>query len=265
MRLLQEEILSNEKYGENIYKMEIFSPYICRNVKAGQFINIRCSSGSSLDPLLRRPFSVFDLEEKFNVFSILYIVRGKGTKYMTSLKKGDILDFAGPLGRGIDLEQSQKDILLVGGGIGIAPLYLISKIARQKGKKVLVIAGFRDSSLIRWERDLARWGIKYRIFTEDGSWGEKGLVADYLCNELNQFKNFEIFCCGPVDMIVRLQEIFSGLDNKVTAILEEKMGCGIGACMGCMVKIRSKKDPGFTYKKACIEGPAFDLGEVIFD
>ncbi|HEY4696319.1 MAG TPA: hypothetical protein VIH13_05470, partial [Candidatus Hydromicrobium sp.] len=106
MRLLSGEILSNEKYGDSLYKMEVFSPYICKYAQAGQFINVKCSSDGALDPLLRRPFGIFDIEKKFNVFSILYLVKGRGTRFISGLKRGDMLDFAGPLGKGIDLSGS---------------------------------------------------------------------------------------------------------------------------------------------------------------
>src|SRR4030042_3988594 len=155
MKLLSGEILSNEKYSNNLYKMEIFSPYICKDAQAGQFINVKCSPEGVLDPLLRRPFSIFDIEKKFNVFSILYWVKGKGTKFMSGLEKGDMLDFAGPLGKGIDMGRSEGNVLLIGGGIGIAPLYLIARLVSKVNKNVFFAAGFKDNSYLRWEKDLA--------------------------------------------------------------------------------------------------------------
>ncbi len=264
MKLLIKEILSNEKYGENIYKMEVFSPDICKNAQAGQFINVKCSSGGNIDPLLRRPFSIFDVEKKFNVFSILYTIKGKGTKFLTSLKNGDNLDFAGPLGKGIDLDGKNINILLVGGGIGIAPLNFIAGQAQLKNKNPYLVAGFKDSNFLRWERDLVRTGIKYRIFTEDGSWGETGLATDYLKEDIFAYKDYDIYCCGPVSMLKQLQNIFKDTKNNVSALLEETMACGIGVCMGCVIKIRTGKNK-FKYKRVCSEGPAFDLREVIFD
>jgi len=264
MELLSGEILSNEKYSDNLYKMEIFSPYICKNATAGQFINVKCSPESVLDPLLRRPFGIFDIEEKFNVFSILYRVKGRGTKFLSELKRGDILDFAGPMGNGIDLNGDENNILLIGGGIGIAPLYLIAKLAGGMKKNVFFAAGFKDNSYLRWEKDLIELKINYAVLTEDGSWGEKGLVSDYVWNNIRSFKNFDIYCCGPRDMLKTLQNIYKDRNNKVTTLLDERMACGVGVCSGCVVKLRKGKR-GFSYKKVCKDGPAFNLGEVIFD
>ena len=264
MRLLKGEILSNEKYGPDIYKMEIFSPYIVKNTGAGQFINIKCAPENVRDPLLRRPFSVFDIEAKFNVFSILYLVKGRGTRYMSTLGRGDILDFSGPLGKKLDLTASRDNLLLIGGGMGIAPLNLLSKLGLGMGKNILMLAGFADSRLLRWERGLGRMGVKYRIFSEDGTWGEKGLVLDHIFDEYRVFTSHDIFCCGPLPMLKVLQKELKGENIEATAFLEEKMACGMGACNGCVVKIKKGSDD-FNYKRVCRDGPAFGLSEVIFD
>jgi dihydroorotate dehydrogenase electron transfer subunit len=263
MKTLKSEILSNTIYGPGIYRMEVFSPYIVKNIKAGQFINIRCSPEGMRDPLLRRPFSVFDIEKKFNVFSILYLVKGRGTAYMASLGKGDIIDFAGPLGKPIPLPESADSILLIGGGMGIAPLNLIARLAVESSKTVQVIAGFRDSALLRWERDLIRMNLKYRIFSEDGSWGQAGLVCDHIYDEPRIFRDHDVFCCGPVEMLKVLKQQLDSDNISATALLEEKMACGIGACNGCVIKV--KKKDGIDFVRVCREGPAFDLSEVIFE
>lgn len=264
MKLIKAEILSNQNYGPGIYKMEMFSPYVVRNIMAGQFVNIRCAPSDGTDPLLRRPFSVFDIEEKFNVFSVLYMVKGKGTRYMSSLRKGDIVDLAGPMGQGINLDSGAREVLLIGGGMGIAPLNLIARLALARSKNVFIMAGFRDSSMLRWERDLVRMEVKYRIFSEDGKWGEKGLVSEYIFEGDRFYRKHEIYVCGPVDMLKILQEKLGRYQIKATALLEEKMACGIGACMGCVIKIRDKNN-NFSYKRVCREGPAFELSEVVFE
>jgi len=262
MKLLKGEILSNDRYSDNLYKMEIFSPYICRNAGAGNFINVKCAPEGVMDPLLRRPFSIFDIEEKFNVFSILYKLKGIGTVFMSRLERGDMLDFAGPLGKEIKL--NGDDLLLIGGGIGIAPLNLIARLAACRKKNVFFAVGFRDNSFLKWEKDLIELKINYSISTEDGSCGVKGLVTDYIRDNAAAFEGYDIYCCGPVNMLKALQDIYSNRNNKVTALLEEKMACGIGVCAGCAVKIRKGKK-GFSYMKICQDGPAFDLKEVIFD
>ncbi len=264
MKLLSGEILSNERYGDNLYKMEIFSPYICKNAQPGQFINVKCSYEESLDPFLRRPFAIFDIEKKFNVFSLLYLLRGRGTQFISRLERGAMLDFAGPLGKAVDLASSGANMLLIGGGIGIVPLNLIAKIAVKMKNNVFFAAGFKDNTFLRWEKDLIRLKINYAVMTEDGSWGEKGLISDYIWDNLKMFENYDVYCCGPRDMLKTLQNIYKNKKNKVTAFLEERMACGVGVCAGCVVKIR-KGSKGFSYQKVCEDGPAFDLGEVLFD
>ncbi len=264
MRILSGEIISNEKYSDNLYRMEVFSPYICKNTAAGQFVNIKCSREGILQPLLRRPFSIFAIEEKFNVFSVLYVVKGIGTKFMSGLKRGDILDFAGPMGNGISLDGSRDSLLLIGGGIGIAPLNFLAKLAAASKKSVFFAAGFKDNNYKRWEKDLIELKVEYSICTEDGSWGEKGMVTDYIRGNLRVFSDHDIYCCGPKDMLKDIQRIYSQESTKVIALLEERMVCGVGVCAGCVVKVKKGKN-SFSYKKVCQDGPAFDLKEVIFD
>lgn len=264
MKLLNGEIISNEKYGGNLYRMGIFSPYICNEAKPGQFINIKCSQPGILDPLLRRPFAVFDVEKKFNVFSILYLVKGKGTKFLSGLRKGDVLDFIGPLGNYMDLSRTGRNILLIGGGMGIAPLYFTAKEAIRLKINVFFAAGFRNNSFIRLERDLIELKINYAFLTEDGSAGDKGLVSDYVWINMKTFKDYDMYCCGPRDMLKVLQKMYEKKNNIAMALLEERMACGVGVCNGCAVKVRKGKR-GFLYKKICQDGPAFNLTEVIFD
>lgn len=264
MKILNGEIISNEKYSDNLYRMGVFSPYICRNAAAGQFVNIKCCREEILQPLLRRPFSIFSVEEKFNVFSILYTVKGTGTKFMSGLERGDILDFAGPMGSGISLDESRRNLFLIGGGIGIAPLNFLAGLAAGAKKNIFFTAGFKDKSYQRWEKDLIELKVEYSIYTEDGSWGEKGMVTDYIRENLMAYKDYDVYCCGPRDMLKEIQGLYSQEDNRVVALLEEVMACGVGVCNGCAVKIKKGKK-GFCYKKVCQDGPAFELEEVIFD
>jgi len=264
MKLLKGEILKNEKYGENLYKMEIFSPYICRNTGAGQFISIKCSKEKIFDPILRRPFSIYDIEKEFNVFSILYLVKGRGTYLLSLLKKGDVVDFMGPLGNPITFNKNSNDYLLIGGGIGIAPLYLITKVLTREKKNILFIAGFKNSDFTGVEKDLLKTKVYYNIFTEDGSYGNSGLATDFIKENINKYKKYQFYCCGPVDMLKVLQEIFLGKKISATAIVEQRMACGVGACMGCAIGIKNENGE-IVYKRVCKDGPSFNIMEVIFD
>lgn len=264
MRLLKDEILANKKYGENLYKMDVFSPYICKNVRPGNFINVKCSSAKSMDPLLRRPFSIYEVDRQFNVFSILYIIKGRGTQYLKSLKKGEQLDFLGPLGNSFKVEKNVKDYILVGGGIGIAPLFYISKELIDCNKNVFFIAGFKDNTFYRWERDLIKIINNYRIFTEDGSYGQSGRPLDYISANIGDFKEKSFIICGPRNMLKALKSVINGKCISAFVIMEERMACGMGTCMGCAIKTI---DAGghIEYKRVCLDGPIFDLSEVVFD
>lgn len=264
MNILKGEILNNKKYGDNLYKLEIFSPYICKNAYPGQFVNVRCSFEGMLDPLLRRPLSIYEIDRRFNVFSVLYLVRGRGTAFLSRLKKGDMLDFTGPLGKRFEIEQEIENYVLVGGGIGVAPLCLIASELVNLGKNCLFLAGFRDSVFYTWERDLVKILRNYKLFTEDGSIGERGKPVDYIKKNLGNLKNYRFVVCGPGEMLKSLQDIFSGKKIKAQVIMEEKMACGVGTCMGCVIKIK-KGEGDFEYRKVCTEGPVFDLMEVVFD
>jgi dihydroorotate dehydrogenase electron transfer subunit len=174
-----------------------------------------------------------------------------------------MLDFSGPLGKSVNFAEYRKNLLLIGGGMGIAPLNLLAKLGLEAGKNILVLAGFKDSSLLRWERDLVRMDVKYRIFSEDGTWGELGLITDHIFDEHKVYKSHDVFCCGPVPMLKVLQKELVTENIKAAVFLEEKMACGIGVCNGCVVKV--KKDSGGTdYRRVCREGPAFELSEVVF-
>ncbi len=265
MKLLQGEILANKKYGENLFKLEVFSPYICRNCLPGQFVNVKCAFGRTLDPILRRPFSIYEIDKKFNVFSILYLVKGKGTDFLAKLDKGDILDFIGPLGEGFKADEEIKNYLLLGGGIGVAPLCIIAKELVEKGKNVFFIAGFKDETFFVWERDLIKIVRNYKIFTENGSFGQKGIPTVYLKENLHRYKDYKLLVCGPKEMLRSVQGILKSFPGiPAEALMEERMACGVGVCMGCAVKIKKSKG-GFEYKKVCSDGPIFNLTEVIFD
>jgi len=264
MKILKGEILLNKKYGEKLYKMEIFSPYICKNALPGQFVNIKCCYEGMLDPLLRRPFGIYEIDKKFNVFSILYLVKGKGTLFLSKLKKGEILNFIGPLGNAIKIDTEAENYLLVGGGIGVAPLCLIAKHLADLQKNIYFVAGFKDELFFNWESDLIKIVRNYRIFTENGSFGEKGLPTNFIRERIAQYNKLNFICCGPREMLKALQDILQGKNIPAIALMEEIMACGIGACMGCVLKIKEASN-AFTYKRVCSDGPAFNLMEVIFD
>ncbi|MHB1346717.1 MAG: dihydroorotate dehydrogenase electron transfer subunit [Candidatus Humimicrobiaceae bacterium] len=265
MKLVKSEIISNTKIGEDLFKMTLFSPYIVKNSIPGQFINIKCSGRDTIDPLLRRPFSIHDIEHDFKVFSILYVLKGIGTQFLSRLVAGDIIDFAGPLGNGIRTNEiEKKKFLLIGGGIGIAPLYFLAKKLVSEGREVFFAAGFKNNNFILFEKMLQSLKIGYEIYSEDGMLGKKGLVTDFLYERIDDFKNHEVICCGPLQMYKVIQNILSLKSISAKALFEEIMACGIGVCKGCAMKFKNGSG-GFEYRIVCKDGPVFNLTEVIFD
>ncbi len=261
MKLECAEIVNNDRIGEDLYKLEFFSPSISKSACAGQFVNIKCCAPEQLDPLLRRPFSIYDTDKKFNVVTILYLVRGRGTRFLSRLARGDIIDLCGPLGK--PLKPTGNKILLIAGGIGFAPLHFLAQSCINQKKEVYIMAGFKDQRYMLVEKDIMRMNIDYMIFCEKERWANQGTVTDGLEN-ISKFKEYEIYCCGPQGLLKQLQNKLAGVNNKIMALLEERMACGIGVCAGCAVKIKGNGN-SFSYKKVCSDGPAFNLMEVVFE
>ncbi len=250
---------SIEKLGQT--KLEKFW-----QVKPGQFIHLKLGNDNlSLDPLLRRPFSIHDYKEDTGIISIVYRVVGRGTRIMSKLQAGQLIDFLGPLGSGFSLEFRNQEIHVLGGGIGLAPLYfLASTLCREN--RVRVYLGGNGADDIKYFYDkFADLNIYLATATLDGSRGYRGNVLALWERELedpgklnsNQGKPNFIFSCGPEPMLVRLQELARKLQVSGEVSLEERMGCGIGVCLSCVCKTKAGN------QRICREGPVFELGEVV--
>lgn len=244
------EVLDNRKVAGDVYLVSVRAPRIVKQAQPGQFVHLRV--GNSDHPLLRRPFSVHWVEgEKFE---ILYQVVGIGTRLFSRVRSGETLDLIGPLGRGFDLSGAGS-ALIVAGGLGIAPLAFLAQ--RLRGKSLTVLIGGATKELILCEERMRRLAAEVRVITEDGSSGAKGLVTDLLTSYLTQAG--AVFACGPRQMLKAVKDACrerSGLSTQVC--LEDRMGCGVGACLGCAV--RSSKG---RYKRVCSDGPVFRASEVI--
>ena len=212
---------------------------------AGQFVNIQ------LDGLyLRRPISVFDCED--GMLSIIYKVVGKGTEKMTTLPVGTELDVLTGLGNGYDLEKVGKKPLLVGGGVGVPPLYYLAKKLIAAGKKPEIIVGFNTSQEIFGVEFFEEIGCKVTVTTVDGSRGVKGFVT----NALDAIDYDYVCTCGPEPM---LKALYRATEAKGQYSFEERMGCGFGACMGCSCKTVTG------YKRICKDGPILEKEEILWE
>ena len=238
-------ITQNEKIAQSVYKMRL-SGDTSAIKKAGQFVNIKLDGF-----FLRRPISVCDYTAE--ELLIIYKVVGKGTEKMSAMEKGEQLDILTGLGNGYDLTVKTERPVLIGGGVGVLPLYKLAKELKKQGKRVSVILGFNSENEIFFEDEFKEIADRVLICTADGSYGIKGFVTDAVKDI--DFDYF--FTCGPEPMFKALE---STIDKNISGQLsfEQRMGCGFGACMGCSCKTLTGN------KRICREGPVLFREEIIW-
>ncbi|MBQ6466494.1 MAG: dihydroorotate dehydrogenase electron transfer subunit [Clostridia bacterium] len=236
-------ICSNEFLTENVLKMKL-SGDTSAITAPGQFINIKLKGC-----YLRRPISVYDCDNE--TVTIIYKVVGEGTKKMSSLSKGDTLDILTGLGNGYDTTVSGDKPLLIGGGVGVPPLYMLAKKLVAEGKSVAVILGFNTKSEVFCEEEFRNLGADVYVTTVDGSYGTKGFVTDAVNMPYTYF-----YTCGPEPM---LKAVYKACNTDGQFSFEERMGCGFGACMGCSCKTVTG------YKRICKEGPVLRKEEILWE
>ncbi len=271
-------VTENRRLYGNTYIMWIDSPELTQGAGAGQFLMLRCAdpipgrgeatTGAALadDPLLARAMSYHRLREGENgtEFSILYDVVGRGTGWLARRNPGDQIFAWGPLGKGYNLRSNDQNLLLIGGGIGIAPLLWLADEAIKKSKSVVLVDGARDTAGV-FPADLIPSEVEVVVTTQDGSMGRQGLVTDVF---LDYFEWADtVFACGPNPMFAALAGVLQKHEGEgagrirrrkpVQALLESPMGCGTGICYGCAVMDR-RGDP----RLVCKEGPNFELREI---
>lgn len=250
-------IIENSEIRENIFRMKILSPQMCAEARAGQFLHIKC--GGSKHALLRRPISLSYRLEGEGIMVIVYRVEGQGTQFLSGQKPGAELDVMGPLGRGFAVDPEYGRVVLAGGGMGIAPL---AELARVYGSKCTALLGYRNEPFLT--REIGDEAGKLLIATEDGSEGHKGFVTDLLSRELSEQAVDLVYCCGPRPMMKRALDICRSHGVRCQLSLEERMGCGIGACLVCSCATRDRDgNPG--YSRVCVDGPVFWDDEVMLD
>lgn len=248
-------IVQHEEIAENIFRL-IVQGKLVENVKEpGRFLHVKVSEGAT--PLLRRPISICDVNHKTNELTMIYRAEGQGTKLLSTRRVKENLDILGPLGQGFPVEKAKPGemALLVGGGIGTPPLYNLAKQLAQKGVEVTIVLGFQSKSVSFLEKEFAEFGKVY-ITSIDGTIGTKGFVTDVIHKEDIMFDI--AYACGPKPMLKALKEQLP--NERLYISLEERMGCGVGACFACVCKVPNEPT---AYKKVCSDGPVFQAGEVI--
>lgn len=262
------KILSRKEIAPNIYLMKLKAPEIAQGVLPGQFIHIKCSKDNY--PLLRRPLSIHRIDKEKGEIFILFQVVGEGTKLLAGRTIGDDLDIMGPIGNGFNIYPESRKIMIVGGGIGVAPLLALCEESIRKGKEVRVLVGAQKKELVIGEENFRKLGAKVDVVTDDGSYKCKGLVTDLLKRIIKEgWLADQIFACGPKLKLKKIVEVSLDAHIDCQVSLEERMACGIGACLGCVCKIKTKgKNEDrvrYEYKRVCVDGPIFKGSEVVWD
>jgi len=253
------EVVSNEEIASGIYKMVIKDDYLARNSKAGQFLHIKCSNDN--DKLLRRPISICSFDINDMTVTIVYQVKGSGTKSLSLMRSGDSIDILGPLGKGYSLDSSFKKVLLVGGGIGIYPLYSVASSYLDSDVEIDAVLGFRTKDLMTYEDEFNRVCSDITIVTDDGSYGQSGTVIQPMLDKLTSSNYDMVYVCGPKPMINAIVEEHKRSQFNCEVSLEERMGCGVGACLVCACKTYNK-DNEMEHKHVCKDGPVFEITQL---
>lgn len=236
-------VISNEKIAKNTYKMLLSGN--TEDGRPGQFVNIKIDGF-----FLRRPISVCDIEE--NTLTLIYKTVGAGTDKLSKTEKGEKLDILAFLGNGYDLSKSGEAPLLIGGGVGVPPLFLLAKKLVKEGKKPTAILGFNSADEIFLKDEFEALGVKTFIATADGSVGTRGFVTDVMKNT-DGYTYF--YTCGPEPM---LRAVYNESKTDGEFSFEERMGCGFGACVGCTCKTK------YGNKRICRDGPVLSKEEIIW-
>jgi dihydroorotate dehydrogenase electron transfer subunit len=274
------EILLNQEIAPLHFKMILYIKRLNEQIRPGQFLHIR--AGSGYDPLLRRPISIHRISTGHNIVEILYKIIGEGTQLMSRRSKGTFLDVIGPLGNGFRVPKGQSNFILVAGGMGVAPLVcLADQLATYRKKTITAILGARDAASIVCAKEFQEIGARVIIVTEDGSRGLRGLATTALRDIVEQFDirktpqsrrkhktrimtigeyvpEVGLYACGPLGMMESVANTARHYSIQAQGSLEERMACGVGACLGCAINtVRG-------YERVCKEGPVFDLSDIVW-
>jgi len=259
-------IISNISVAPGIYDLAVKDVETAASAMPGQFCHFRVLPAvtDSYDPLLRRPLSINDAEMGGGV-KFTYAVVGRGTEALSRMKPGDIIDYIGPLGNGFDLSVDSEAPLLAGGGMGAVPLVLLARRLIESGRKPAVALGFSSRDRMICCDQLRNLGCDPRVVTEDGSAGAKGLlVGDYLQEFVEREKPDYVYACGPGSMLAALAGFCRRLGIPGQVSLEERMACGIGACLSCSCSLRDTDSDQVVQARVCRDGPVFDISRVVF-
>jgi dihydroorotate dehydrogenase electron transfer subunit len=243
-------VISCERVTTGMYLLWLKAPEIAGSARPGQFAMLKCGGGA----FLRRPLSIHRVNDNRTEVAFLFATIGKGTDWLSESKPGEWLDIMGPLGNGFNLSPSSQEILLVAGGLGLAPLVFLAERSGEKGIRVDLAYGTASDQ--RYDKTLLPKGIRLVEFTDDGTCGRRGLVTECLPDFLDTVD--QVFVCGPLPLYLALARQQNLKGKNVQVSLETRMACGLGVCYACSIKTISGQ------QQICHDGPVFRLEEVIW-
>jgi dihydroorotate dehydrogenase electron transfer subunit len=264
---IEAQILANRQVGPRHFRLTLHAPRIVQEAAPGQFVQLLYSS--AYGPIMRRPFSVHDIDTAPGAFDIIYLVRGPFTEGLSELLAGGWVSVVGPLGNAFTPDSGAEGVhMLVAGGVGAPPLHFLASRLLQglPAERVLVINGARSEALLVACDDFAALGLEPTVCTDDGTAGLRGSVLDALRVVSGTRTVACVYACGPEPMLRAVGEhcLAAGIPCRLS--VETVMMCGIGVCMGCVVKLRSNEAAeGFTYARACHDGPVFEAEDILWE
>lgn len=270
--LAEGQVVVHERLGaedQRLRRLVLKGP-MAQTAKAGQFVSIQVQDPalSSFDPLLRRPISIAEISPERDEITLLYRIVGRGTEILARAGYGERLSVMGPLGNGFSLPE-EGELWLVAGGIGVFPLYALAQSALDRGLTVRLFWGGENQSFLE-SAGFSSWqalGTMNYLSTLDGSLGQKGLVTEQVKEQLSQATSrdmIRVATCGPKKMMQAVTELCRNFEIPVEVSLEERMGCAVGACLGCVCTLRDEVG-NLIHKKVCQDGPVFWGKEVVWD
>lgn len=266
MRQVVAEVLNHRKLGDEYHLLTIVAPDIAEEARPGQFVGLRPPKDRSY--ILRRPFSIYRVNRRGPVAAtveVVFDIRGPGTESLARLRRHDLVDVVGPVGRGFTLPKKQYSCLLVGGGIGATPLFFLGDELLGANKRVDVLWGASTSARLCNTIEAKRLGATATFLTEDGSEGEQGIVTDHLSELIERCSTEVIYACGPHAMLAAVTKIGVRHRVPVQVAMEEMMGCGIGICMTCVTPTWNKEGTDVRNVRTCLEGPVFNGARIAWD
>lgn len=257
---IKAKLLKKEELKPGIFKFSVQADEIVNTAKPGNFVEIRVTD--DIEPFLRRPISIYNMDKENGILEFIFQVKGKGTTILSKRNEGDLIDIIGPLGFGTFKYSNYENLAVIGGGIGVFPLYELSKKAKSDNKNVNVYLGFRNKELVVLENEFKEVANQLIITTDDGSYSQKGFAIDFLKKDIEDGKIDSIYACGPLPMLRAVKELAIEKNIPCQISLEEKMACGLGVCLGCAVKTAKSPKEAPEYWHVCKAGPVFQAKDV---